>query len=86
MLGRSPYLCEAHIVEVEKSAMRILKKSNPYSALAGTPAANRFLPNVAPLQGERHGFAVPELCMTGAPLYTLLHVYPASRQTPFHRR
>ncbi|XYX41636.1 hypothetical protein WKI72_17230 [Candidatus Erwinia dacicola] len=42
--------------------------------------------NVAPLQGERHGFAVPVLCMTGAPLYTQLHVYPASRQTPFHRQ
>ncbi len=42
--------------------------------------------NVAPLQGERHGFAVSVLCMTGAPLYTQLHVYPASRQTPFHRR
>ncbi len=42
--------------------------------------------NVAPLQGERHSFAVPVLYMTGAPLYTQLHVYPASRQTPFHRR
>ncbi|XYX40695.1 transposase [Candidatus Erwinia dacicola] len=42
--------------------------------------------NVAPLQGERHGFTVPVLCMTGAPLYTQLHVYPASRQTPFHRQ
>ncbi|XYX41632.1 hypothetical protein WKI72_11900 [Candidatus Erwinia dacicola] len=46
----------------------------------------RELTERSALKGERHGFAVPVLCMTGAPLYTQLHVYPASRQTPFHRR
>lgn len=40
--------------------------------------------NVAPLQAERHGFAVPMLCMAGAPLYTQLHVYPASDKAALH--
>lgn len=31
---------------MRKSAMRMLKKSNPHSALAGTPAANRFLAKI----------------------------------------
>ncbi|MET4862716.1 hypothetical protein [Morganella morganii] len=51
---------------------------------------NIYLPqeclNVAPLQGERHGFAVPGLCMPGAPRYTQLHVYPAPCQTPVHHQ
>lgn len=38
------------------------------------------------VQVHRHGFAVPVLCMAGAPLYTQHHVYPAPRQTPVHRR
>nr|WP_245166553.1 transposase [Candidatus Erwinia dacicola] len=32
--------------------------------------------NVAPLQGERHGFAVPVLCMTGAPLQHITFTMP----------
>ena len=42
--------------------------------------------NVAPLQGERHGFAVPRLCMPGVPRYTQLHVYPVPCQTPVHHQ
>lgn len=42
--------------------------------------------NVAPFQGERHGFAVPMLCMVGAPLYTQLHVYTAPGKAAVHRR
>ncbi|MEQ5056170.1 hypothetical protein ABN154_31240, partial [Klebsiella michiganensis] len=30
--------------------------------------------NVAPLQGERHGFAVPMVFMTSTPLYTLRYI------------
>ncbi|KKF35217.1 hypothetical protein SY86_06930 [Erwinia tracheiphila] len=30
--------------------------------------------NIAPLQGERHGSAVPRVFMTGSQLYTLRYV------------
>ncbi len=33
--------------------------------------------NIAPLQGERHRFAIPMVCMQLAPFYTLRHVYSA---------
>lgn len=42
--------------------------------------------NVAPLQGERHVFAVPVLCTNGAPFYTQLHVYSAPGKAAFHHR
>lgn len=42
--------------------------------------------NVAPLQGERHGSAVPMVFMPWAPFYTLRHVYSTSRKTALHRR
>lgn len=41
--------------------------------------------NVAPFQGERHGYAVPMLCMPWVSFYTLHHVYPAISKAAFHR-
>lgn len=37
------------------------------------PVGEVFM-NVAPFQGERHGFAVPMVFMTGTQLYTLRYV------------
>lgn len=39
-------------------------------------ARHLLVENVAPLQGKRHGFAVPGVCMAGARLFTLHYVYP----------
>lgn len=41
--------------------------------------------NVAPFQGECQGLAVPVLCITGASLYTQLHVYPATGKAALYR-
>ncbi|MEI2606868.1 IS1 family transposase, partial [Erwinia aphidicola] len=40
--------------------------------------------NVARLRRERRCCAASGVCMTAAPLYTLHHAYPSSRQTPLH--
>lgn len=75
----------ASIQTLMKDAREVLVRLSDtyilYNRQIGLTGSNPLSWTVAPLQGERHRFAIPRVCMPWAPFYTLRHIYSAACQT-----